>query len=125
MSFLSVLQGIAQGAEKGIEAAAKVGVALAPEITAINPVAGMIAGAVGQAIVGAEATKDPGPQKKETAMSGIMLGMTLAFELEGKQLPADVQAQLSTGIDALIQAINSLNAIGASVQATASATTTK
>ena len=118
MSFLDVLRGIAQGAEKVLDAVAKIGIAVGPELTAVNPIVGTIASSLGAAVLGAEATitaPKAGAQKKDAVTAEIMLGMSLAFQLEGKQVPADLQDQIGTAIDSLIQAVNALNSIGAAV----------
>lgn len=111
MSFVSIFKSIG----KGLESVATIGSQVATVVTVFNPAAGAILAAASTAILKAEllfsGTPKSGVQKKQAVMDELMSGLTLAFAMNGKTMPANVQQDLSTAVDNIVSVLNSVNSI--------------
>lgn len=120
MSFLSAFEHdaakVGHALAKILLYAAEVGVEGAPVVSALNPVAGAALQLASGFIIEAEAKfQNPksGPAKKEYVMNNMSSALTLAFAIQGKQVPANLLTILSGQVDSTVAMLNSIQQVNA------------
>jgi hypothetical protein len=115
MSFLSVLDSGLKKILPVLKTAAKLEIQALPlegEIVSFfNPAAGALISMIGAKVIDAEAqftAAKAGAQKKQYVLAGMNDALTLAYALQGKPVPPDATAGLSSAVDSFVALMNAV-----------------
>lgn len=122
MSFLTTIESDGKHILAALEAGLKLAIYATPVagevVSLFNPAAGALISMIGTRCIAAEAqitAAKSGAQKKAFVMAGLSDSLTFAYVLNGKTVPPDSVAAVSSAVDAFVALLNSIQGVTPSI----------